>query len=54
MSMDMNESYSEVRGVSSEGSGNMNGRRDENVRWVVSFSPGTPRLTMSTSFEVLI
>lgn len=52
LSVRLDDSYSRVVGASSEGMGNLNGNREEIVKWTVSFNPATPKLTMSNRFEV--
>jgi hypothetical protein len=48
----MDESYTEVLSAHSTGQGNINGGKDQTVKWTVSIDPTTPRLTMSNRFEV--
>jgi len=48
----MNDNYSQVLDVASSGEGNVNGHRDQIVRWNINFNPNTPRITMSSRFDV--
>lgn len=48
----LNSSYTALLNLASTGQGNVNGNRDEVVKWVISFDPTTPNLTMSNRFEV--
>lgn len=48
----MNDTYSDVLGFSSTGSGNLNGKRDEVIHWDMTFDPKASKLTMSTRFNV--
>ncbi len=48
----MNDSLSQVLDVASTGEGNINGYRDQSVKWVISLNPNTPRLTMSSRFDL--
>lgn len=48
----MNDSYSQITNAGSSGSGYLNGKRDETVRWTVDYVPGAARLKMSNRFEV--
>lgn len=52
LGLKMNDSYSQVLDVSSTGEGSVNGRRDQLVRWTIGFNPNTPRITMSSRFDV--
>lgn len=52
LTLKLDDSYSRVLWVASEGKANMNGNPDETVKWVVSFDPTKPKLTMSNRFEV--
>lgn len=52
LGLKMNDSYSQVLDVASAGEGNINGRRNESIRWAINFNPNTPRLSMSNRFEV--
>jgi hypothetical protein len=52
VSLRLNDSYTGCLEVSSTGEGRLNGNRDEAVKWVISYNPTTPRLTMSNRFEV--
>lgn len=49
--MRLNDSYSSVLWVDSDGSGKLNGKADESLGWVVAWNPATPKLTMSNRFE---
>ena len=48
----LNSSYTALLNLTSTGQGNVNGDRDEVVKWTISFNPTTPGLTMSNRFEV--
>lgn len=48
----LNSSYTALLNLASTGQGNVSGNRDEVVKWVISFDPTTPNLTMSNRFEV--
>ncbi len=50
--LNLNDSYSSVVSLSSTGQGNVSGDREEVVKWVISYNPNTPKLTMSNRFEV--
>jgi len=52
LSLKMNDTYSQILDVSSAGEGNINGYRDQFVKWTIDFNPNTPRLTMSSRFDV--
>ena len=52
VSLKLDDTYTGCLDVSSEGEGCLNGNRDEAVKWVISYNPTTPRLTMSNRFEV--
>ena len=52
LSLTLNKAYTGVLRVSSAGSGNLNGRKDEVVRWNVVWDPTAAALTMSNRFEV--
>lgn len=52
LNLKMDDSYSRVFDVASMGEGNINGHRDQSVRWAINFNPNTPRLTMANRFEV--
>lgn len=48
----LNDTYTRCLEVASTGEGCLNGNRNEVVKWVISYNPTTPRLTMSNRFEV--
>ena len=52
ISLRMNDSFSQVLEVASTGEGNINGHRDQVVKWMVNFNPNTPRLTMASRFDL--
>lgn len=52
LSLKLDDKYSRVLWVSSEGAGNVSGNAGETVRWVISLDPTTPKLTMSNNFIV--
>lgn len=51
LNLRMNDAYSQVLNVASSGEGNVNGYRDQQVRWSINFNPNTPRITMSGRFD---
>ncbi len=52
LNLRMNDGYTQVLDVASTGEGNINGHRDQSVRWVINFNPNTPRITMSSRFDI--
>lgn len=52
VALKMDASYTNILSVASSGEGCVNGDRGQVVRWVVSLTPTTPRLTMANRFEV--
>lgn len=48
----MNDSFSQVLDVASTGVGNINGHKDQSVKWVIKFNPNTPKLTMSGRIDL--
>lgn len=52
LSLKLNDYYAGILDVGSTGSGNINGKRDEAIKWVVRYNPTTPKITMSNRFEV--
>ena len=52
ISLKLNEFYSAVLNVSSNGGGRLNHDRSEAIKWSVTLNPATPRLTMSSRFDV--
>lgn len=52
MNMRMDDAYTKVLDVASIGEGNINGQKDQIVRWRINLNPNTPRLTMANRFEV--
>lgn len=52
VTLKLDDLYSRVLSLASTGTGRLNGRNDEIVKWNVSLNPTTPRLTMSNRFEV--
>lgn len=48
----LNDAYSGVLGLSLSGQGEVNGKAGEVVKWDISYDPNTPKLTMSSRFEV--
>lgn len=52
LNLRMNDAYSQILDVASAGEGNINGYRDQSVKWAIGFNPNTPRLTMSSRFDV--
>lgn len=52
VSLKLNDAYTSCLEVYSTGEGCLNGDRDEAVKWVISYNPQSPRLTMSNRFEV--
>lgn len=51
LSLIVNPAYTAVLKVGCEGSGILNGKSDEVVRWAVSLDPTTPKLTMSNRID---
>jgi hypothetical protein len=47
----LDESYSRVLNVASDGRGNINGNSDETLTWNISWNPTTPRLTLLSHFK---
>lgn len=52
LALKLNSSYTSILYLASTGQGNVNGNRDEVVKWTISFNPATPKLTMSNRFDV--
>ena len=52
LTLKLNEYYTKVLAASSTGSGYVNGDSGQAIKWIVSLDPGTPRLTMSSRFDV--
>lgn len=52
LALKMNKAYTGVLRVSTTGSGNINGRAAETVRWNIVWDPTAPALTMSNRFDV--
>ena len=52
VSMSFNDSYTAILGVAFTLQGNLNGAKDETLKWTAHLNPGTPKLTMSNRFEV--
>ena len=48
----MDEHYTKVLAASSTGAGYVNGDSSQAVKWTVDLNPATPRLTMSSRFDV--
>ena len=48
----MNEYYTKMLAISSTGAGYLNGNKGQAVKWNIGLNPTTPRLTMSSRFEV--
>jgi len=48
----LNEDYTAVRSVASEGTGYLDGDMSQEIRWRISLDPGARELTMSNRFEV--
>lgn len=48
----LDENYSKILSLASAGGGNVNGRRDEVIKWNMSLNPTTPRLTMSNRLDL--
>jgi hypothetical protein len=48
----MDEFYTKILSCDSAGEGDVAGDRTQTVKWVVSLNPNTPRLTLSSRFEV--
>lgn len=52
ISIKLDENYTKVLRLSSDGKGNLNGNRGEVIKWNIALDPATPKLTMSNRFEV--
>ncbi|MDD5427812.1 MAG: hypothetical protein PHI58_01065 [Candidatus Omnitrophica bacterium] len=52
LTLKMNEYYTKVLSVGSVGEGYVNGDPTQTVNWSISLDPTTPRLTMSSRFDV--
>lgn len=52
LGLKLNNSYNALLYLTSAGSGNVNGDKNEVVTWTISLNPTTPKLTMSNRFEV--
>lgn len=52
VSLSFNDSYTAILNVSFVLRGNLNGIRDETLKWTASLDPRTPKLTMSNRFDV--
>lgn len=52
LTLRMNETYTQILSVSSTGEGYIGGDSSQSVRWVIGLDPTTPKLTMSSRFEV--
>ncbi|MCX5679881.1 MAG: DUF748 domain-containing protein [Candidatus Omnitrophica bacterium] len=52
VNLKVNDAYSQVLDIASTGEGNIDSHKDQIVRWAISFNPNTPRLTMSSRFDV--
>ena len=52
LTMKMDEYYTKLLGVSSSGQGCVNGDNSQTVKWSINLDPTTPRLSMSSRFDV--
>jgi hypothetical protein len=52
VSISFNDSYTAILDVVFTLDGNLNGAKDETLRWIAHLDPKTPKLTMSNRFEV--
>ncbi|MDP2929057.1 MAG: DUF748 domain-containing protein [Candidatus Omnitrophota bacterium] len=52
VSMSFNDSYTAILDVAFTLEGNLNGVKDETLKWIARLDPKTPKLTMSNRFEV--
>jgi len=52
VSMSFNDSYTAILDVAFTLEGNLNGAKDETLKWIARLDPKTPKLTMSNRFEV--
>lgn len=52
LTLKLDDTYSKIMWVASEGKANMNGNKEETVKWVISLDPTRPKLTMSNRFDV--
>lgn len=52
ISVKLNDTYTRVLRVGSAGDGYFSNNKSETVRWVIDMDPNTPRLTLSSRFDV--
>lgn len=52
LSLRLDDSYSKILNLSSTGRGDLNGNKNEVIKWTIFLNPTTPKLTMSNRFEV--
>ncbi|MCM8760964.1 MAG: DUF748 domain-containing protein [Candidatus Omnitrophica bacterium] len=52
LTLNFNSYYTGLLRLSSTGSGDLNGRKNENIKWNIVWDPTTARLTMSNRFDV--
>lgn len=52
LSLRLNKDYTAVTGVSTQGSGLLNGEEPQRINWVISLDPTARALTMSNRFEI--
>jgi len=52
LNLKMNDLYSQVLDVASTGECNVNGHKDQSVKWAINFNPTTPKITMSNRFDL--
>lgn len=52
VTLKLDSDYSKITSLASTGTGDVNGDRRETIQWDIALNPNTPRLTMSSRFEI--